>query len=194
MSLLSTLDIPDYRHLLLYDVLQMSEKWAEVKMTGLLQLTNSKCAAPSYLIVGVPTSLVRGIFDAMHEPGISLPNSVDDGALRAGIVVMTPEELKQIGGSEKINERGKSFSYYLAGLKEVPAKSWPGVSTCWHMRIKSPELGKLRRSYGLPTKVEGDSDFSIVVAVRKTGVLSANATSKSTKQQDSQDLPDWTLP
>lgn len=73
MSLISTADIPDYRHLLLYDVLQMPEKWAEVKMTGLLQLTNSKCAAPSYLIVGIPTALVRGVFDAMHEPGISLP-------------------------------------------------------------------------------------------------------------------------
>lgn len=194
MSLISTTDIPDYRHLLLYDVLQMPEKWAEVKMTGLLQITNSKCAAPSYLIVGIPTALVRGVFDAMHEPGISLPASVDGGAMRAGIVVMTPEELKQVGGAEKINERGKSFSYYLDGLEETPAKGWPGVSTCWHMRIKSPELGKLRRSYGLPTKVEGDSDFSIIVAVRKTGVLTANATSKSTKQKDSQELPSWTLP
>ena len=128
MSLISTADIPDYRHLLLYDVLQMPEKWAEVKMTGLLQLTNSKCAAPSYLIVGIPTALVRGVFDAMHEPGISLPASVDGGALRAGIVVMTPEELKKIGGSEKISERGKSFSYYLDGLTETPAKGWPGVS------------------------------------------------------------------
>lgn len=194
MSLLFTLDIPDYRHLLLYDVLKMSEKWAEVKMTGLLQITNSKCASPSYLIVGIPTALVRGIFDAMHEPGISLPAAVDGGALRAGIVVMTPEELKQIGGTEKISERGKAFSYYLDKLKETPAKGWPGVSTCWHMQINSPELGKLRRSYGLPTKVEGDSEFSIIVAVRKTGVLTANAKSKSTKQQDSQKLPSWTLP
>ncbi len=189
MSLLSTVDIPDYRHLLLYDVVSHPEKRAEVRMTGLLQVTNS-----GYLIIGVPTALVRGIFDAMNEPGISLPDSVDEGALRAGIVVMTPAELEQIGGSDHISERGKNFTYYLAGLKETQAVSWPGVSTCWHMKIKSPDLGKLRRSYGLPAKVEGDSAFSIVVAVRKTGVLTSNTTSKVTKQQDSQKLPSWTLP
>jgi len=189
MSLLFTVDIPDYRHLLLYDVVSCPEKRAEVKMTGLLQVTSS-----GYLIIGVPTALVRGIFDAMHEPGISLPNAVDEGALRAGIVVMTPAELEQAGGSDYISERGKNFTYYLGGLKETQAIGWPGVSTCWHMKIKSPDLGKLRRSYGLPTKVEGDSDFSIVVAVRKTGVLAGNAASKVMKQKDSQKLPSWTLP
>lgn len=189
MSLISVVDIPDYRHLLLYDVLQIPEKRAEVKMTGLLQITNS-----DYLIIGVPTALVRGVFDAMHEPGISLPGAVDEGALRAGIVVMTPTELKQVGGADKISERGKHFTYYLGELKETPAKGWPGVSTCWHLRIKSTELGKLRRSYGLSTKVEGDSDFSIIVALRKTGVLTSNTTSKAIKQKGSQELPSWTLP
>jgi hypothetical protein len=132
MSLLSVTDLPDYRHLLLYDVLRDVEKRAEVKMTGLLQATSS-----GYLIVGVPTALVRGVFDAMHEPGISLPSVVDDGALRAGIVVMTPEEVSQLGGPNQIQERGKHFTYHLGNLEEAPAKGWPGVATCWHLRIKS---------------------------------------------------------
>lgn len=189
MSLISVVDLPDYRHFLLYDVMQDREKWAGVKLSGLLQATGS-----GYLIVGVPTALVRSIFDAMHEPGISLPSAIDGGALRAGIVVMTPEELKAVGGPDKVTERGKHFIYYFGELEETKADGWPGVSTCWHLRIKSPELGELRRTYGLPTKIEGKSDFSIVVACRKVGVLTANATSKTTEQKSDQKLPDWTLP
>lgn len=187
MSLISVVDLPDYRHLLLYEVLK--EKRASVRMSGLLQATSS-----GYLIVAVPTALVRGIFDAMHEPGISLPSAIDGGVLRAGIVVMTPEELKQAGGADAITERGKHYTYTLGNLEETPARNWPGVATCWHLRVKSPDLGQLRRSYGLPTKLEGESDFSIVIACRKTGVLTSNATSKVTEQQAGLKLPDWTLP
>lgn len=174
MSLLGTTNLPDVRHFRLYDEVFDLEKRAAVKMTGLLQATSS-----GYLLVGVPAALARGIYDAMDEPGISFPAAVDGGALRAGIVVMTPKEIEQIGGADKITERGKQFPYNLGGLEEAPATNWPGVSVCWHLRIYAPELGKLRRTYGLPTKVEGDNDFSIVVACRKTGVLISNTTSKS---------------
>lgn len=189
MSLLHVYDIPNPEHLIIYDVAKNHEKYGQVRLSGILQMTSS-----GYLIVAVPTALVRGLFDAIHEPGISLPSVIDGGALRAGIVVMTPDEVKQIGGADKISERGKQFVYFLGDLQEAPAKGWPGVSTCWHMRINSPELGKLRRTYGLPTKLEGMSDFSIVVACRKVGVLTANETSKTINQQDGSKLPDWTLP
>jgi len=174
MSLITITNLPDIRHFRIYDAAFDPEKRAAVRMTGLLQATSS-----GYLLVGVPTALARGIYDAMDEPGISFPAAVDGGALRAGIVVMTPEELESLGGAAKITERGKQFSYQLGSLEEAPATNWPGVSVCWHLRIHAPELGKLRRTYGLSTKVEGDNDFSIVVACRKTGVLTSNPTSKS---------------
>jgi len=186
--LLQLNDLPDPRHFLLYEACRDEEKRAAVQLSGLLQATSS-----GYLIVGVPAALVRGVFDALHAPGISLPAAIDGGALRAGIVVMTPDELKSIGGRESVTERGKQYSYQLGDLEETPARDWPGVSTCWHLRIKSPDLGALRRSYGLPSKLEGDCDFSIVIACRKVGVLTSNAISKST-QQESQKLPEWTRP
>lgn len=189
MSLISVTDQPSSDFLNLYTNVKDKEKRAAVQMAGLLQATKS-----GHLIVGVPAALVRGVYDAMSEPGISLPTSVDGGALRAGIVVMTPSELGAVGGASKVSERGKQYPYTLGDLVEVSARGWPGVSACWHLRIKSPELGKLRRSYGLSTKLEGDSDFSIVVACRKSGVLASNATSKATSDEKSQKLPDWTLP
>lgn len=188
MSLISVNDIPDYRHFVLYYAVKDLEKRAEVKLSGLLQVTSD------YLLVGVPTSLVRGIFDAMHEPGITLPSTLESGGLRAGIVVMTPEELQSIGGPSKVSERGKQYTYTLGKLQEAKADNWPGVSSCWHLRVHSPDLTKLRRSYGLPAKIEGKSDFSIVVACRKLGVLASNTTSKITTQQEVYKLPDWTLP
>jgi hypothetical protein len=189
MSLLSVNDQPSRDFLNVYQQVLDEEKRAAVQMSGLLQATKS-----GHLILGVPTALVRGVFDAMSEPGISMPTSVDGGALRAGIVVMTPSELESVGGASSISERGKQYPYSLGELVEASARGWPGVSACWHLRVKSPELGKLRRSYGLSTKVEGDSDFSIVIACRKSGVLSSNATSKTTVEENPQKLPDWTLP
>ena len=189
MSLISVTDQPSPDFLRIYSEVLDLEKRAAVQMAGLLQATKS-----GHLILGVPTALVRGVFDAMSEPGISMPTSVDGGALRAGIVVMTPSELESVGGASSVSERGKQYPYSLGELVEASARGWPGVSACWHLRVKSPELGKLRRSYGLPTKVEGDSDFSIVIACRKSGVLSSNATSKTTVEENPQKLPDWTLP
>jgi len=189
MSLISVTDQPSPDFLRIYSEVLDLEKRAAVQMAGLLQATRS-----GHLILGVPTALVRGVFDAMSEPGISMPTSVDGGALRAGIVVMTPSELESVGGASSVSERGKQYPYSLGELVEASARGWPGVSACWHLRVKSPELGKLRRSYGLPTKVEGDSDFSIVIACRKSGVLSSNATSKTTVEENPQKLPDWTLP
>lgn len=173
----------------LYEVSKNLYKYSSVLLSGLLQATKS-----NHLILGVPTALVRGVFDAMDEPGVSLPNAVDGGALRAGIVVMTPDELETVGGPSQISERGKQFKYTLGSLIEQPARGWPGVSVCWHLKVQSPELTKLRRSYGLPSKVSGNSDFSIVVACRKVGVLAANATSKSVSEESATTLPDWTLP
>lgn len=185
MSLISVTGLPSVAHFELYEQVNDIEKRASVKLSGLLQATKT-----GHLIVGVPSALVRGVFDAMDAPGISLPEVLDGGTLRAGIVVMTPSELESLGGASAITERGKQFTYQLGELVEQPARNWPGVSTCWHLKVVSPELGELRRTYGLPTKLEGNNPFSIVVACRKVGVLASNSTSKAVSQ-NSQKLPDW---
>lgn len=181
----------DYRadNLVLWHEVQDQEKRAAVQLSGVLQAAKS-----GHLLVGVPAALVRGVFDAMDEPGISLPSAVDGESLRAGIVVMSPDELEQVGGAAKITERGKHFSYRLGNIVEAPARGWAGVSKCWHLEIKSPELKQLRKTYGLPANMPGSSGMSIVVACRKSGVLGENATSKTTVEQSPTKLPDWTRP
>lgn len=128
-------------------------------------------------LLEVPNALVRGIFDTLSEPGIELP--AWKGQFNAHISVFRGDEVEAIGGPEKINERGKLFTYQLGPIQTVQPKTWAGVSRVWFVKVTSPELQNLRKSYGLTPKMNGTHDFHITIAVRKTSVLKPNAISKA---------------
>lgn len=133
-----------------------------------------------FLLLSVPNALVRGVFQAMHEPGLQLPPS-PDGKLDAHITVMRPEEIEALGGADKITERGKLYRYRLGGLVSAEPEGWAEMSKVWMLRVHSPELQELRRSYGLSSLPHGGAwDFHVTVACRRRGVLARNETSKVT--------------
>ena len=136
-------------------------------------------SASGWLLLSVPNALLHGVFDALDEPGVEKPYK-GDGSLNAHISVMRREEVEQIG-PDNIHERGHTFRYTLGPLKTVEPKTWDGVSKVWYVTVYSPELRKLRKSYGLSGQPNDDWDFHITVAVRKTGVLHENETSKLPK-------------
>ena len=134
-----------------------------------------------WLLLSVPNSVTRSVFDAMHEPGIELPPS-KDGKLNAHISVMRPEEIDKIGGVDKVTERGHQFHYSLGSLRRVTPAGWPEMSDCWFLSVHSPELERLRRSYGLsplPSRNGDQIPFHITVAVRRKKVLGNNDLSKA---------------
>jgi hypothetical protein len=127
----------------------------------------------------VPNSLVRGAFSALSVPGIELPVRESTGQLNAHISVMRKEEVDAIG--KKITETGKLFRYRLGGLQEVRPHGWPEMEKVWLLRVRSPELSKLRVSYGLPplpVRNRKVLQFHITVAVRRKGVLQIGTVSK----------------
>jgi hypothetical protein len=143
-------------------------------LSGAVYLSSS-----GWLLMGVPNALVRGVFSAMKEPGIELPPSGDDGQLNAHVSVMRPEEIEMIGGPSKITERGKSYQYALGRMYEVEPDGWSEMSKVWFIRVHSPELQELRRSYGLSSLPnDGKYDFHITCAVRRKKVLGRNDTAK----------------
>ena len=146
-------------------------------LTGMLYLSPS-----GWLLLSVPNSLVRGVFDAMDESGVELPPAGADGRVNAHISVMRPEELERIGGSSKITERGKRFRYRIKGLESVVPSGWKEMSKVFFLTVSSPELKTLRRSYGLTPLPKGDHEFHITVAVRRRHVLGNNDTSKAAEQ------------
>lgn len=141
-------------------------------------------AKSGWLLLSVPNALVRGVYDALAVPGVELPRAgalnvpnVDAELLNAHISVMTADEVAAIGESN-ISERGHAFKYSLGQLCEINPKKIAGVSRLWIIKVTSPDLVALRKSYGLSPLPHGDHSFHITVALRKSGVLQSNAVSK----------------
>lgn len=175
MSIIAVTDDVPVVHRRLFELGQQLGKEAAdhtpaYNLSGMLYV-----AKTGFGMLSVPNALVRGVYAAMHEPGIELPRGPNDEPFNAHITVFRPEEVTALGGEEKLTERGKRFFYRLGGLVSVEPLEYPGVSKVWMLRVHSPELQALRRSYGfssLPN--DGKFDFHISVAVRKRGVLGRN--------------------
>jgi hypothetical protein len=143
-------------------------------LTGSLFLSKS-----GWIMLSVPNALVRGIFATLREPGIELPTH-SDGVLNAHCSVFRPEELATIGGPERITERGHSFTYQLGPLQTAVPGGWEEMGRVWFVKINSPGLQNLRKSYGLSALPnEGKYDFHITVAVRRKHVLKPNEVAKA---------------
>lgn len=179
MSLLKVTDRPPYWAAVFFklgsDLVKAAGDAAlAYNLAGRLYLSKS-----GYLLLTVPNALVRGTFAAMSEPGIELPPDGPDGNLDAHVTVMSPAEVALAGGADGITERGKQFFYTLGRVYSVEPEGWPDVSKVWYIKIHSPELQQLRRSYGLSSlPSDGKHDFHVSVAVRRKRVLGRNDTAK----------------
>lgn len=134
-----------------------------VSLSGRLYVSGN-----SSLALSVPNALVRGAFDALGEPGTELP-AINE-RIQAHILVMTPNELKSVGGPDAIKERGHSFSYSLKETRSLASTAWPDISKIWYITVDSSDLRNLRRSYGLSPLLQ-DDDFRIVFAIRRRNVF-----------------------
>jgi hypothetical protein len=148
-------------------------------LVGELYLSDS-----GWVLLRVPNGLVRSAFDALHELGAELP--LKDGKLNAHITVIRPEELEQLGGADKLSERGHTFHYNLGPIQVVEPDGWDDVSKCWFIKVHSPELEQLRKSYGLSARPnDNDHAFHITIAKRRKHVLRANTVSKAANETSS---------
>lgn len=159
------------------DLVEKSAGTAEVayNLSGTLYLSSS-----GWLLLSVPNGIGLSVFKAMNEPGIELPPSPNNGPYNAHISVMSAKEVEALGGGQKINERGKQFSYTLGRLMSVDLPDGqPELAKVWFIKVHSPDLQALRRSYGLSSLPHnGDYDFHVSCAVRRKGVLGRNEIKK----------------
>lgn len=143
-------------------------------LAGNLYLSKS-----GWLLLDVPNALVRGAYDALNEPGAELPLQ-SHGTLNAHVSIMRPEEIEQLGGPDKITERGHMFHYTLGPVQEVVPSGWDGISKVWFIQVKSKELQDLRKSYGLTPRPNGNKfDFHITIGRRRKKVLQHNDVNKA---------------
>lgn len=117
------------------------------------------------LVVQVPSSLLRGYFDALRFPGAELHQP--HGTWEPAIVVMKREELEKVGGPSVITERGKDFDYRFTGSKSNDGCHC--YQKAWYLEATSPDLEKLRQAYGLSG--EPDGGFRAYFAGQRTGLF-----------------------
>ena len=122
----------------------------------------------------VPASLIKGVFDALHEPGAEFV--VRNNRTEAAIKVMTKAEVDKIGGPDKVTERGHAYNYTLGPIVELPANG--EYEKLWAISIESDNLEDIRRSYGLETSPQ--LGFYIPVGCKKKNVTGENNVSKLT--------------
>ena len=120
----------------------------------------------------VPSSLIKGVFDALDEPGAEFV--VRNSRTECAIKVMTKEEVDKLGGVSHISERGHSYHYTLGPIVELPATG--DYDKLWAISIKSNDLEDIRKSYGLETSPQ--LGFYIPVGCKKKRVTEDNAVSK----------------
>lgn len=179
MSLLLPQKAGEYDHARAFQWVKAAGKRPHYALTGRLILSES-----GWLLLEVPNALIRGAFQALDEPGTELPTkdtNDPNSQVRAHVSVVRPEEIATIpGGAEAISERGRHFRYRLGRIRKLKPSGWKEMSRCWVIEVKSPELEKLRKTYGLSAKPNEDKfDFHITFAVRRKGVLYANDKSKA---------------
>ena len=130
-------------------------------------------AGPSgNLELTVPSSLIKGVFDALDEPGAEFV--VRNNRTECAIKVMTKEEVDKLGGTSHITERGHSYHYTLGPIVELPATG--DYDKLWAISIKSDDLEDIRKSYGLETSPQ--LGFYIPVGCKKKRVTDDNEVSK----------------
>ncbi len=166
MSILTRMDNPVTPQLYEAGLKYAADGEVAYHLVGTLQFSDDR------LIVAIPNAFVNGLFKQLGEHGIE---PVKEGGR---IEVMSPDEVQAIGGADKISERGKQYTYTL-GRFIVTEPDLPGVSHLWFMRVHSPDLQTLRKSYGL-SSLPSNADLRICVAIRRRGVLGRNETSKET--------------
>lgn len=129
-----------------------------------------------WLLLSVPNAIGHGAFDALNEPGITMPSD----PYNAHITVMSPDDIASIGGPNKISERGHEFDYNLGPVRSLTPDGQRDLARVWFIEVRSPALETLRKSYGLSaTPRDGDYVFHITFAVRRKNVLYANPQSKT---------------
>ncbi len=149
-------------------------------LEGKLYLSES-----GYLLLSVPNAIGQGAFDALNVSGAELPSTQNGGRYNAHITVMRPEEIATIkGGGDAISERGHTFTYTTGPVRtfvpEYRTGNWADVSRVWIIEIRSPDLERLRKSYGLsPLPKNNEYRFHVTFAIRRSKILQENEKSKA---------------
>lgn len=137
---------------------KQSAKPKDVALTGTLRSNNG------YIYLEVDSRLFAPFVNMIPVDSVTSPKDVTEPGKDVGahISVMKKDETD----GKTIKELGKEFEFFIDGLHSVKPDGWDEVKKVYFLTVKSPELEKLRKRYGLTKKIKGH-EFHITVGVEK---------------------------
>ena len=117
-----------------------------------------------YIYLSVDSRIFAPFVNMIGKDEVISPKAVTDKDKDVGahISVMKKKETEGL----TIDEIGESFEFFVEGLHTVEPDGWEEVKNVYFITVDAPQLEKLRKKYGLPSKIEGH-EFHITVAVEK---------------------------
>ncbi len=131
----------------------------DVVLTGCLKQTKD-----GFVYVDIPNSVFKGflpLLDGAEKP----PKDDKHEDIGAHITVIKKKEIKE--NDILFKDKDKEVKYTIKGLEEVEdPDGWDEMQKVWFVTVDSPDLEKIRKSYGLPSKIK-NHNFHITVGVKK---------------------------
>ena len=116
-----------------------------------------------FVYLDVPDEIVKGFSKATADD-VKLPPYWTKASNKVGahISVIKSDESRDL--DVRIKELGSSIQYQITDLKQLKPEGWDEMDQVYFLVVKSAELEKLRKEYGLPAKIDGH-EFHITIAV-----------------------------
>lgn len=163
MSSVSAFDLDFLKRIFSFDKGQNEVaviEWAQKNLpkTGILKENEE-----GYVYLKVDIGYIDQLFPLLKNPHyVKPPFFRRPDSPGAHISVFYVEETRHI---KKIKEIGQKFAFQIASLSAVPPKSREYIV----LNVKSPELEKLRKKYGLSPFLKGH-EFHITIAKKKNRI------------------------
>lgn len=124
-----------------------------------------------FIFLPINECLSTTILELSNDPYFVSPvNAIDnDKYVGPHISVFTQDEVSFIKKKKKtIKEIGEKFDFSLGPLKSVIPSNWERVKEVLFISVNSIQLERLRKKYGLKSKINGN-DFHITIGVKTKG-------------------------
>ena len=127
-----------------------------------------KKAPDNFVYLNIPNNVINGLVLMLDYEGVEKPPYDLKSFNRVGahISVIGTREYEDHNLGE-IKEIGQEFNFHFKGFKRVNPEGWDGMQQVYFMEVESPEIEKLRKSYGLSKLIDGHQ-FHITVGVKKS--------------------------
>ena len=123
-----------------------------------------------YLYVSVSKDFIAGILPLIDAPGKLVPPKHYKSKKGIGAHISAMYENEQIEHEIwEIKELGQEFTFSVLELRTVKLNKDGKMKKLWLLAVSSPELERLRESYGLSSKLKGH-DFHITICTQVPGV------------------------